>query len=71
MNVVFATRTVSVKNPTGPGTVTVVKGEAWNADHPFVKARKDLFTDSPDPEDVRGGLVERATAAPGEKRRRK
>lgn len=71
MNIVFANRTVSVKDPNGSGTVTVIKGEAWNANHPFVKARSDLFDKQPDPEFVRGGEIERATAAPGEKRNRR
>lgn len=49
------------------GTVRAVrKGDAWSADADVVHARPDLFTD--DPSSARGGRVESATRAPGERR---
>jgi hypothetical protein len=68
---VFANSTVHVR----PG-VLVTRGEAWSADDPIVLERPDLFT--ADPAEVgalrrsgppaTGGVVEQATAEPGERR---
>lgn len=51
----------------------LIKDEAWDADHPIVKERPELFDDEPTV--VRGRFpkpppapVEAATANPGEKR---
>lgn len=49
------------------GTVRAVrKGDAWSADADVVRARPDLFTDNP--AKARGGRIEAATRAPGERR---
>jgi len=49
------------------GTVRAVrKGDAWAANADVVRARPDLFTD--DPARAKGGRVEAATRAPGERR---
>lgn len=44
--------------------------QAWESNHPFVKARPDLFRSDPADPKVRVSEpeVEQATAAPGEKR---
>lgn len=42
-NVVYANSTLTTEH--GGRVVTLKTGEAWAADDPFVKARKDLFTD--------------------------
>lgn len=47
----------------------VTAGDAWEADHPLVKARPELF--APAPTRLNGRRVEEATARPGEKRRAK
>lgn len=68
----FANSTISVGNPnTEHGIIRLTKGEAWDADDPFVKARQDLFDDEPPV--VRGtrGAVETATAVPGGTRKTK
>lgn len=53
------------KNPLPGGPYRTRRGQAFDADHPLVKARPNLFTDRPP---IVEGEVERATAAPGEKR---
>lgn len=59
-----ATTTVWVVNPDPKGTpqLLIEKGKSYAADHPLVKANPWAF-DSPE------GIIEAATAAPGEKRR--
>lgn len=61
----FATKSVHVHYD--GREVHVKKGEAWNADDPFVKAHGHLFAEAPK---VRAteAPVERATRAPGERR---
>jgi hypothetical protein len=68
---VFATATVSVREPGSKYPTSVPQGSAWFADCPLVESHPDLF--SPDPPEVfpRGWQsqpVEQATAAPGELR---
>lgn len=48
----------------------VVQDEPWVADDPFVKEHADLFDVRPHKVHSSTGLVEQATAAPGEKRKR-
>lgn len=68
---VVATQTCRVAHK--GGSVMVYQGKAYPADHPAVKAQPDLFSKDLDPHAEyvatagRRG-VERATAAPGEKR---
>ncbi len=67
MDLVYAKQTVLL---IGRG-LTVVAGEAWDASDPLVKERPDLF--DAEPRAVRttrtdSGVVEQATARPGEKR---
>ena len=64
MSVVFARESLSVDD------VTVIEGEPWAADDPFVKRHRDLFTDEPRRLRRSVPLVEQATAEPGERRRR-
>lgn len=49
------------------GVVTLRRGEAWDENHPIVRAHPGCFMDLPVPEH-RG--IEQATAAPGERRGR-
>ena len=49
-------------------TVNVREGEAFDADHPVVKANPDLFAVKPRRVRTAAGLVETATAEPGSKR---
>lgn len=68
---VFAANTCVAS--TGSGRlVRLREGEAWDADDPFVRERPELFEDEPKPKRLRRTtrFVERATAAPGEKRSR-
>jgi hypothetical protein len=71
----------SITTSIGGRTVAINAGEAWAADDPVVEARPDLFADAPESVRRSGGRiaerkrrrgsdapVERATAAPGEKR---
>ncbi len=47
----------------------VIKGQTFDDKHPLVKGRPELFQEVvADVPFVRGGKVEQATAAPGEKR---
>ena len=75
MDVVYATTTGNVTDPSTGMRGTVVKGSHWSADDPVVKAHPEMFSADP-----RWGLaysvepegwdapVEQATAAPGERR---
>lgn len=49
-------------------------GSVWSADDPLVKANPDMFSDAPEVLETSTGVkyrpVERATAAPGERRPR-
>ena len=67
---VFATATVSVREPGSKYPTMVPQGSAWHAECPLVKSRPDLF--SPDPPVVYPNgwepPVEQATKAPGEVR---
>lgn len=52
--------------------LTVQEGEAWAADDPLVLAHPELFADTPARvfrSNGRREVIERATAAPGEKRK--
>jgi hypothetical protein len=56
---------------TGDGRqVTVLKGQVWEGDDPVVKANPDRFADRPEyvHSTTKSGVIETATAAPGEKR---
>ena len=66
---VYALRSASVNY--GPLSVNVVEGQVWDADDPFVKAHKDLFSDVPVRVHRTTPVVEEATAAPGAKRTRR
>lgn len=79
MAIVYANSTGGVGDPSRPGVIVrTVKGEPWDADDPFVKARPEMFTAEPPfvrrtterkaPSTAR---VEQATAAPGEVRQTK
>lgn len=61
----FATSTCAVR--WNGGVVRLHAGDAWPADDPFVKARKDLFAEHPTVV-RRTAPVEDTTARPGEKR---
>lgn len=51
------------------GTTQLTRGKSADDDHPLVVERPDLFDDQePDAELAAAPSVERATAAPGEKR---
>lgn len=51
------------------GTAQLKRGMSAEDDHPLVLERPDLFGDqAPDAELSSGPVIERATAAPGEKR---
>ncbi|MDX5564134.1 hypothetical protein PYK79_13360 [Streptomyces sp. ID05-04B] len=51
------------------GTTQLTRGKSADDDHPLVLERPDLFSDEvPDAELSSAPVVERATAAPGEKR---
>ncbi|MFF0598063.1 hypothetical protein [Streptomyces antibioticus] len=51
------------------GTTQLTRGTSADDDHPLVLERPDLFSDeAPDAELSSAPVVERATAAPGEKR---
>lgn len=51
------------------GTAQLKRGMSAEDDHPLVLERPDLFSDqAPDAELSAGPVIERATAAPGEKR---
>lgn len=63
MAVVFVKHSASTVVNGKPLRVT--KGQAWDANDPFVKARPDLFVDEPE---CVYRSVEQATAAPGEMR---
>jgi hypothetical protein len=67
---VFAIDTVAVRTSDSPYPTRVHRGEVWHADHPFVVAHPDLFSDTHPTPHPRGWepAVEQATAAPGELR---
>lgn len=75
MQVVYATSTTNVVTEHGV-PVPLVKGEPWDANDPTVKRHPGLFTKEPVWVKTEKGwmrsadVVEQATAAPGEKRRR-
>lgn len=64
-NTVVSAQTCSSRDPRTGLIVRLIKGQVWDADDPFVKARPQLFT-APDAP-IRS-VVEQATKAPGEKR---
>lgn len=66
MTVVVVRESVSVADGQG-GFITLHRGDAWDSEHPIVKAHRDCFSEFAPIE--RGG-VEQATAAPGERRGR-
>jgi hypothetical protein len=72
MKVVYAKSTTSVMGEHGMVT-RLTKGEPWDGDDPIVKQHPTFFADNPVlVKTSRKGweVVEQATAAPGEKRRR-
>lgn len=84
--IVFAQATVIVSHPRTGASVSVNHGTHWPADDPIVLAYPNFFTDdgryglsSSDPLDedgypvrlTSGGKSETASAAPGERRRRR
>ena len=69
MAIVYALTSAVTSND--GGRIRIKEGEAFDSDHPTVKAHPDLFGDKPSK--VRGSKpepapVETATADPGEKR---
>jgi hypothetical protein len=51
------------------GTVKLTAGDPWDANHPLVRSRPELFSESPTRLNGRPvRAVEEATARPGEKR---
>jgi hypothetical protein len=66
---VYALKSASVNH--GELAVTVVEGQVWDGNDPFVKAHSDLFSDMPARVHRTIPLVEEATAAPGVKRSRR
>lgn len=70
----FARYTTSTAATPGGMPLIVQEGEAWDADDPLVLAHPELFSDEPlrvqTSHGRRDRVVEQATAAPGEKRRR-
>ena len=67
---VFATGTVSVREPGRKYPTAIHQGTVWHADCPMVVANPGLFSDEP-PEVLPRGWeppVEQATQAPGEHR---
>lgn len=68
-DLVFVQATISVRNTHTGLITTLIEGEAWWADDPFVRARPEFF--GPVPAKIRGdrpAVVEQASKAPGEKR---
>lgn len=70
MNIVYGADTAAISHE--GSSVLVTKGDVWDADDPFVKAHANLFTDTPDPENVKRTVardrIEQATQNPGETR---
>jgi hypothetical protein len=69
---VFPTASVAVGY--AGGVIHLSTRDVWAADDPFVRARPELFSDTPTGAVVRRTapapvVVEQATAAPGEKRK--
>jgi len=76
MKVVYAKTTTMVIRPSGAG-VNIRKGEHWPANDPVVRDHPELFSrdprvglrvSAPLVDDDDQPVIERATAAPGEKR---
>ena len=66
MAVVYA---ISTTNTARDGLIfRLAEGEVWDADDPLVKAHPDLFSKEPTKVRRSAPRVERATAAPGERR---
>lgn len=65
-NIVYVRQTL-VTHHDG-ASVTLREGEAWDADHPLVKARPELFAASPTRLNGQRVRVEDAVARPGVKR---
>jgi hypothetical protein len=70
----FAITTTSVRF--GDVIVRLAQDDPWHADDPFVKARPDLFADTPSrvfgvygTRKATPAVIEQATAKPGEPRR--
>lgn len=63
MSTVRATRTVALSHPTHGALIVVKEGAGYQQDDPLVAAYPWAF--------VRDNVVEQATAAPGQRRRRK
>lgn len=68
MNLVYAKSQFSSTTEHGQ-IVRVQPNEAWDANDPFVKAHKDMFSKTPIKARTVSGWVETATAEPGEKRK--
>lgn len=66
---VFAVSSASVG--WNDGLVRLFEGDVWRADDPFVKAHPRFFSSVPVRVHSVAGVVEQATAAPGEKRQTK
>lgn len=68
MNIVYANAQCSVRN--GAEIIRLMPGDTWDADDPFVKARPDLFTNTPNVVHRSSGVevIETATRRPGERR---
>lgn len=68
--IVFCKEQGRTINPATGLTVTLVPGEAWAADDPFVKANPDKFSLEPPTirRTVAHQVIEQASKAPGEKR---
>ena len=76
MAIKYANSSGGVGDPTRPGVIVrIVEGEPWDIDDPFVKARPELFDDTPKvvrttrSKSAVRAPVEQATAAPGETRK--
>jgi len=65
---VYAKSNTSISNQHGV-VYRLVAGEAWDADDLLVRAHPEAFADSPPRRRTSNGWVEKASAAPGEKRK--
>jgi hypothetical protein len=63
---VFVRESTSVGH--GTSTIILARGDVWPDDDPLVVAHPELFTVDPPVLRRSGGVVEVATAAPGERR---
>ena len=70
-DICYAASTLSTADPATGLILHLIEGEVWASDDPFVRARPDLFCDSP-PVIRRTAPalapIEAATKAPGERR---